>query len=126
MHGILSPFSERELHKEFLSAKSGVVLDIGANIGKYSIFLAPKHEKVFSIEANPQVVKFLQKNMTLNNVKNMIIFPKGIGKSGTCSIAIPQGNNFGSGSFDAAVLNLEIQEKIDCEIVSFSDFVQET
>lgn len=125
MHGILSPFSEWELHAEFLSAKRGVFLDIGANIGKYSIFLASKHEKVISVEANPQVVKFLQKNTAINNIKNIAIFPKGIGIPGKSTISIPEGNNFGSGSLDQAVLRDPVQETYECEVVAFSDLVHQ-
>src|SRR5207248_7768176 len=52
----------------------GVFIDVGANIGTFTI-PAAKHVgslgKVVAIEASPEVFKVLQKNVTQNNAANV-------------------------------------------------------
>lgn len=63
---------EKKLQKWVLqTSNKGVFLDIGANIGFYTI-LALKHTpltQAISFEPNPNVYKLLQKNIELNNIK---------------------------------------------------------
>jgi tRNA A58 N-methylase Trm61 len=50
-----------------------VVVDIGANVGVVSIYLAKKHPdiQVYSFEAHPINYKNLLQNIELNNVSNI-------------------------------------------------------
>lgn len=54
--------------------KEGIFLDIGANIGKYTILMAKmnKKGKVIAIEPNPDVYERLVNNIKLNHLKNVI------------------------------------------------------
>lgn len=60
-----------------------IVIDIGANIGVFSIFAAraAKEVKVFSYEPTPEVFERLLKNIKINNLENFI-FPFQIGVGG--------------------------------------------
>jgi FkbM family methyltransferase len=52
-----------------------VVLDIGANLGRYTVIAAKKVRnggKVISIEANPAIFELLRKNIQLNELANVI------------------------------------------------------
>jgi len=49
-----------------------VVVDMFAGIGYWSIFLAKKAKKVYSIDLNPDAVEYLRKNAFLNKVENKI------------------------------------------------------
>ena len=52
-----------------------VVIDIGANIGRYTVIAAKKVQnegKVISIEANPSIFELLRKNIQLNELANVI------------------------------------------------------
>jgi len=52
-----------------------VVLDIGANLGRYTVIAAKKIQKegkVISIEANPSIFELLTKNIQLNELTNVI------------------------------------------------------
>ncbi len=52
-----------------------VVLDIGANLGRYTVIAAKKvlnEGKVISIEANPTIFNLLAKNIKLNELTNVI------------------------------------------------------
>lgn len=73
-------------------------IDVGANIGNHSVFFANFiAEKVISIEANPELLPILEKNLE-NNTKLSKIIPKGLGKEkGTANIHFPLQDNVGAG-----------------------------
>jgi FkbM family methyltransferase len=55
-------------------ASCGTVIDVGANIGSYSLFatLIPTVERVVAFEANPDTVKELKANIALNRLGHKI------------------------------------------------------
>jgi FkbM family methyltransferase len=58
---------------------NSVVIDIGANIGVYSIFAALKNAIVYAYEPEPTNFNFLLENIKLNNFeKNIFPFRKGV------------------------------------------------
>lgn len=68
-----SNFHEQELRKYF-NISEGIFIDIGANIGKFSIIMGKKIDnkgKVLAIEPHPDNFKILQRNIELNNLKNV-------------------------------------------------------
>jgi len=69
-----SSFHERNL-REYFKLDKGVFIDVGANIGKYSIILGKKLNdtgKVLAFEPMPEIFKILKKNIDLNNLQNII------------------------------------------------------
>ena len=59
----------------FIPVESQIVLDIGANIGEYSLIasrLVGNLGKVFAIEPNTNSFNILERNIELNNIKNII------------------------------------------------------
>lgn len=69
-----SSFHEPELRKYF-KLKKGVFVDVGANIGKYSILVGKElisKGKVIAFEPMPGNFEILRKNIRLNNLKNII------------------------------------------------------
>lgn len=52
--------------------RGGVVLDIGANIGSFSIYCALKGADVYAVEPEPNNLEVLKKNIELNNLLNKI------------------------------------------------------
>lgn len=61
----------------FENSKSTNFWDIGANIGLYSIYNSLKNKKTCTISFEPSTsnLKVLSKNISLNNLKNVNIFP---------------------------------------------------
>jgi len=59
-------------HENFIAKKDSVVVDIGANIGLYSICQAKRGAQVFSYEANPDVYTRLVRNAKLNQHEGSI------------------------------------------------------
>lgn len=70
--------------KEFLNRfikTCDVCLDIGANIGLYSIIFASFGKKVFAFEPVPHNLRSLKTNILLNNFENLVtIIPYAVGK----------------------------------------------
>jgi FkbM family methyltransferase len=66
---------------EILSVPNCIVLDIGANIGAYTIPLAKAHPEieVHAYEPNPSALERFQKNMNINGVKNVVLKEVGAG-----------------------------------------------
>ncbi len=79
IHGIWEPLTTEFINKEI---KNGdVVLDLGANIGYFTLILAKlvgPNGKVFAFEPDPGNLALLEKNIKLNNLHNVILVPKAV------------------------------------------------
>jgi FkbM family methyltransferase len=72
---------ERDEHKllEPYLGKGKVFVDIGANIGSYSIFAAQKGAEVLAVEANPHTAAKLQFNIRANGLGNIKVLETAVG-----------------------------------------------
>ncbi len=72
--------------------KNDTVIDVGANIGTITLTCATKTGeggKVYSIEPNPVVFRYLQSNIRLNNINNVKTYNNAIGnKKGTVDFSV--------------------------------------
>lgn len=55
-----------------------IVLDIGANVGGFSIFISKMVKQVYAVE--PMLDKILVENIKLNNIENITVFAEALGK----------------------------------------------
>lgn len=82
--------------------KGMVVLDIGANIGYYTVKMATivgEHGRVLAFEPNPLMVEELKTNIELNKFNNVQIFPLALSdKSGSLIFYNPQKGKEAHGS----------------------------
>ncbi len=79
INGVYEPLETKLVRKEV--KKSDVVLDIGANIGYYTLILAKlvgKKGRVFAFEPDPTNFALLKKNISINGYKNVILVPKAV------------------------------------------------
>jgi FkbM family methyltransferase len=53
------------------SSRAGAFVDVGANIGLYTIAFAQRFRYCFAIEANPQTFKVLEANLVLRDIENV-------------------------------------------------------
>lgn len=93
-----------------LTAKSKIILDIGSNIGIYSITAAKKNPSamIYSFEPYYFNRQRLQKNCTLNNCTNIFIQSEIVGEfDGSCQFFIPEKERI----IDTASSDLEQKEK---------------
>jgi FkbM family methyltransferase len=54
--------------------RPGVFVDVGANVGNHSIYMAnvPGCERVVAVEPNPRALRLLRLNLSLNDVENRV------------------------------------------------------
>lgn len=76
----LLPF-ERAFAEAMLSRKGRLFVDIGANIGQYTIPMAARFERVVAVEPNPFALEILSENLRLNRIGNVTIVPRAISPS---------------------------------------------
>ena len=77
-------------------------LDIGANMGFYSLFLAKKHPemKVLAFEPDPYNIAKFRKNVLLNGVNNVAMCEYALSdENGQKDLMLNTGNNRGGNSF---------------------------
>ena len=69
-----------QLHQYSKRNNSEIFLDIGANIGFYSILFSNKLKQIYSFEPNKRNFLVLTKNIERNKLKNIKIFNFGLGE----------------------------------------------
>lgn len=85
-HGLNTTVSNDEF--EFLSAmhlEAGVIMDIGASYGLWSLLLAKRFpdRQIYAFEPNPYVVPYLKANIERNAAKSVDVYPYAVSaKSG--------------------------------------------
>lgn len=67
-------------HEEWLDVimdeqlpEGGVLLDVGAHVGRWSIRLSPKALHVVAVEANPTTARTLRRHLAMNDVHNVTV-----------------------------------------------------
>lgn len=99
-------YGEYEKHEiELLCSqlkKGDTVLDIGANIGLYTLFLSKavgKNGKVISVEPDPENAKILRENIIANNCNNVQVLEMAFGSKNTDGNLFQVDGNRGNLSF---------------------------
>jgi FkbM family methyltransferase len=84
-----------------MAKADSVFLDIGANTGQHSVFMAKYAKTVHAIEPYPPVLNTLNTLVTRNNADNVIVHAVGYSnEEGTLPFFAPPDENLGTGSFD--------------------------
>lgn len=106
------------LHK-FLSAEM-VFLDIGANLGEYTLFAAKRTSKgkVLAFEPLPRMYSQLQENVDLNQFRNVVISKYGLAET-TGVLPIHEIENVHEGLSTFYPGDRKIKEKIEVPLKSF-------
>jgi FkbM family methyltransferase len=99
------------------------VIDIGANIGCYSLLAARTVARVIACEPHPENLSILSKNIELNNMTNVEIVPKAIsGKAGKASLIIPDNDTF-SGRY--SLYPGRGERSIEVTLITLEDLIRE-
>lgn len=72
----IDTFKEQKSRKYFELIKKGTFVDVGANVGRYSIMVANNLKgkgRLVAIEPAPEVFETLKKNVKLNKINNAIL-----------------------------------------------------
>ncbi len=70
-----------QLHLFSKTNNSEILIDIGANIGFYSILSSDRFKQIYSFEPNERNFKVLKKNIENNKLKNIEILNFGLGEN---------------------------------------------
>jgi len=93
---VISPNYEKEFLPYFECEKNRVFIDVGAHIGKYTVLMAKKAEKVISIEPYSENFKILEYNVKINDLKNVILVKRACSdKIGSTKLYISKDNTGG-------------------------------
>lgn len=79
IYGIYEEFETKLIKKQI--KQGDIVLDIGANIGYYTLIFAKlvgKNGKVYAFEPDPTNFAILKKNVEINGYKNIILINKAV------------------------------------------------
>ena len=78
----------------------GSYVDVGANVGQYSLFMSKYVRRVHSFEPYPPVLERFRDLVALNGISNVEIHPVGLGdQPAELPFFAPPGENLGVGSF---------------------------
>lgn len=94
-----NPDYEKPIRK-FFDLKEGVFIDIGANLGKYTVFMGKKlgeKGKVISIEPEIHTVAILKKNVEINHLKNVFVIDKACSSKNGKSVLYLEGTKYSGG-----------------------------
>jgi|GEM_PF-4759654 len=69
-------YREKDLNPYFYVKPGEVFIDVGANLGRYSLIVANRCEdcEVFAVEPDTNLFPMFEKNLKLNNVENKVKF----------------------------------------------------
>lgn len=87
---------EQEFFRRYLRPND-VVIDVGANIGFFTLIsstLVGKSGKIYAFEPHPRIYKYLQGNLALNRVENVYTFNLALGnENGTVKFSDKNGDD---------------------------------
>ena len=58
--------------------RGATFLDIGANVGQYTVPLSRSFKRVIAVEPNPLAVEILKENLARNDIRNVDVIPKAV------------------------------------------------
>jgi len=97
--------------------RESVVVDIGANIGVYTIQMAKRAKKVYAIEPDREIFKILTKNVEENGFDNVELINAAAGAKKEKLNFFKNTNNFGDGrvgKIEGRYKTVEINRLVDC------------
>ncbi len=114
--------------KGFEIKENDVVVDVGAQIGAFSIFAAKSNARVYAFEPVPENYRLLKENIALNSAKNIMPMDKAVlSRKQTIKIILSPGHTGGHSqflsSFNDSYLSKGKEEYVEAESVSLLDFV---
>ena len=105
-----------------LIKKGDIVLDIGANIGYYTLLFAQlvgNTGKVYAFEPDPRNYQLIEKNIEINNFTNVVLVKKAVcAKSGNTTLYLMESSAHNTLRKD----HPQTIDKIDIDLISLDDY----
>jgi len=103
---------ERKLMLRQVNSGS-IVVDVGANIGYYTLLLAQKCRKVYAIEPEKNNFEILAKNVAENNLDNVVLLNVAAGSRSETRRLVRDEDNFGNHRLSSGKGNIVEVVKLD-------------
>lgn len=107
--------------------KGDIVLDIGANIGYYTLLFAQlvgPHGRVYAFEPDPSNFDLLKKSIELNGYQNVTLIQKAVSnKSGKIKLYLGDGNRAINRIYDAGMN--DARQSVEVDIVNLDNYFQD-
>ena len=106
-----------ELNNWFLPNARGIVVDVGANVGGYTVRACRSADLVIAIEPLPDVFRLLQHNVSLNCVKNNVILVKKAvcDKKGYIELKVPRVHKYYASGYASIVRDSDLAYKVEAD-----------
>lgn len=116
---------ERDFIKPHIKS-TDIVIDIGANIGYYTVFFSRLASKVYAFEPDPTNFQILSRNIKENKITNVILEQKAVSnKSGGINLRINKLNTAGHRISKQATKNsIPIQSVVLDDYIKKADFIK--
>ncbi len=106
-----------------LAPSAPLFVDIGANVGQHTLFMAAHGCQVHSFEPFEPVRAQLQRQIAANNLQTVTVHPLGLSNENTrLPFFAPTGSNVGIGSFDAGTTSKGNVSIGELELVRADDY----
>ncbi|SDN44385.1 methyltransferase, FkbM family [Desulfonauticus submarinus] len=114
----LEQIFKKEIYKFYSNSKKPVIIDCGAHIGLTSIYFARLYPsaRIYSFEADQDIFKVLEYNISYNKIKNIKIYNKAVWIHNRGVYFCQKGNDSGyisNKSSHALVPSLKLKEFLD-------------
>ena len=77
-----------------------IFIDIGANVGTYSLFLSKFCKEVYAFEPCDNMLNIFRQNIKINNIQNIFVYNVALGERNCkMDLSVPKRGNLGSSSF---------------------------
>jgi FkbM family methyltransferase len=120
INGIFEPFETEIVKKEI--KKGDIVLDIGANIGYYTLIFAKlvgEQGKVFAFEPEPDNFALLEKNVEINGYRNVVLVQRAVSnKTGEIRLYLSEDNKGDHRIYDSH----DGRKSIEVEAIRLDDY----
>ena len=121
---VYEPFQTELIMNEI--KKGDIVLDIGANIGYYTLLFAKlvgNNGKVFAFEPDPKNFDLLKRNVELNNYKNVVLVQKAVSdKNGKIKLYLSKNNKAHHSVFN----QLGSDQFIEIDAIKLDDYFKDS
>jgi FkbM family methyltransferase len=97
--------------------KTRIFLDIGANVGQHSLYLSQFCKKVLAFEPNTEILPRFEKNISLNDIQNIRIFPLALGDADKSAV-LYKSNESGDNSLLNSYGRVDARRSMDVQVRS--------
>ncbi|MEM1646210.1 MAG: FkbM family methyltransferase [Ignisphaera sp.] len=106
-----------ELNNWFLPNARGVVIDVGANVGGYTVRACRSADLVIAIEPLPDLFELLRYNVSLNCMKNnVILIEKAVSdKKGYIELKVPRIHRYYASRYASIVRDSDLVYRVEAD-----------